>query len=126
MFGADRHVDMSKPFHRYALTAATIALLAGGALVTAAPAQAVQPAGITIVNFVANPNATAPTTLDAHDIVSSGPLGATFNFPVSISRVVDGSTQVVASGMGFATYHCDGTAVNTYTAIGQTLTVPCG
>ncbi len=117
---------MSKTFNRYAVTAAAVAVMAGGAVATASPVQAVQAAGLTIVNLVASPNAAAPTTLIAHDIVSAGPLGATFNFPVSISRLVDGSAQVVASGMGTATYQCNGSAVNTYTAVGKELTVPCG
>jgi hypothetical protein len=114
---------MAKTFNRYAVTAAAVAVLAGGAVTTASPAQAVGP---TIVNLVASPNAAAPTTLIAHDIVSAGPLGATFNFPVSISRLIDGSAQVVASGKGTATYQCNGSAINTYTAVGKELTVPCG
>jgi hypothetical protein len=46
--------------------------------------------------------------------------------PVSISRVTDGAAQVVASGKGVVRYQCTGTAITTYTANGEQLTVPCG
>jgi hypothetical protein len=90
----------------------------GGAVATAAPAYAL---GGPIQTF----NATA-TTLTAVNEISYWPLGPTVPLPVSISRVVNGSEQVVASGTGFVQYTCNGAVVNTYTAPGKELTVPCG
>jgi hypothetical protein len=106
---------MPRRFHRYAVVAAGVALLAG---VTATPAYAL---GGPIQTFTAT-----ATTLTAVNEYSYWPLGPTILFPVSISRVVDGSAQVVASGKGFVQYKCNGAAVNTYTALDKTLTVPCG
>ncbi|MGW4059275.1 hypothetical protein ACWEGE_13390 [Amycolatopsis sp. NPDC004747] len=99
---------------RIAVIASGIALLTGA---TTAPAHA---AGV-IRNF----SATA-TTLTAVNEISYFPLGPIIPLPVSISRVVDGAPQVVASGQGFVQYQCNGTATNTYTAVDRELTVPCG
>lgn len=85
--------------------------------VTAAPAHA---AGL-IQSF----SATA-TTLTAVNEMSYFPLGPIIPLPVSISRVVGGASQVVASGSGFVQYQCNGSATNTYTAVGRELRVPCG
>ncbi|EOD70411.1 hypothetical protein H480_00962 [Amycolatopsis vancoresmycina DSM 44592] len=96
------------------MIASGVALLTGA---TTVPAHA---AGV-IQNF----SATA-TTLNAVNEISYFPLGPIIPLPVSISRVVDGSPQVVASGKGFVQYQCNGTAVTTYTALDRQLTVPCG
>jgi hypothetical protein len=109
---------MSKISNRYALTAAAVVVLAGGAIATASPAQALDGP---ITTFTAT-----STALTATDIDFLSPLGPVIPFPVSISRLVHGSAQVVASGRGSAVYQCDGSAVNTYTAVGKQLTVPCG
>jgi hypothetical protein len=108
---------MSNSFRRSAVIAAMVALLTGGMVATATPAYAIS----SNVSFTAT-----ATELTAVDILSFWPLGPIIMFPVSISRVVDGTEQEVASGRGVARYQCNGTAVNTYTAIGQQLTVPCG
>lgn len=104
--------------HRISVVAVAVALLTGGGVATAAPAHAL---GGPIQNFTAS-----ATTLTAVNKISYFPLGPTILFPVSISRVVDGSEQVVASGKGFVQYQCNGTALNTYTAVGMQLSVPCG
>lgn len=109
---------MPHRFPRYAVIAAAVALLTGGAVATATPAHAV--AG-PIQSFTAS-----ATTLTAVNEYSYWPLGPIVPLPVSISRMVNGSAQVVASGKGSVRYQCDGTAINTYTAIGKELTVPCG
>lgn len=106
---------MSHNFRRYAAIAAGVALLTG---VTATPAYAL---GGTTMTFTDH-----STYLTAVDQISYWPLGPTILLPVSISRVVDGTEQVVASGKGFVEYQCNGTAINTYTAVGKELTVPCG
>jgi hypothetical protein len=109
---------MPNRFHRYAVLAAAVALLTGGGLATATPAHAL---GGVIQSFTAT-----STTLTAVDKISNFPLGPIIPLPVSISRLVDGSAQVVASGVGSVQYQCNGTAINTYTAVGRELTVPCG
>ncbi|MEV6826634.1 hypothetical protein [Amycolatopsis sp. NPDC051102] len=97
------------------MVAGTIVLLTGGGV---APAHAIS--GL-IQNFAAT-----ATTLSAVNQLSNFPLGPIIPLPVSISRLVGGSEQVVASGVGFVQYQCDGAAINTYTAVGKELTVPCG
>ena len=109
---------MAHRLSRYAVAAAAVTALAGASVVTAAPAQAVNGSTVTFT-FTSN-------RLVAVNELSYFPLGPTFLFPAPISRVVDGSAQVVASGSGMVTYQCQGTAINTYTAVGQELTVPCG
>ncbi|MEV6610120.1 hypothetical protein [Kutzneria sp. NPDC051319] len=109
---------MSRRNHRYVLIAATVATVMSGAVATAAPAHAL---GGPIQTFTAT-----STTLTAVNEISYWPLGPTVLFPVSISRLVNGVEQVVASGKGFVQYTCNGAAVNTYTAVGKELTVPCG
>jgi hypothetical protein len=109
---------MSRRIQRPVLIAATVATLMGGAVATAAPAHAL---GGPIQSFTAT-----ATTLTAVNEISYWPLGPTVPLPVSISRVVGGTEQVVASGNGFVQYTCNGTAVNTYTAVGKELTVSCG
>jgi hypothetical protein len=109
---------MPHRFHRYPVIAAAVALLTTGALATAPTAHAL---GGTIQTFTAT-----ATTLTAVNEISYWPLGPTIMLPVSISRLVNGSAQVVASGKGFVQYQCNGTAINTYTAIDKELTVPCG
>ena len=109
---------MSRGIHRYVVTAAAVTALAGASVVTASPAQAISGP---LQTFTAT-----ATELSAVNQLWYTPLGPIINFPVTISRVVDGSDVPVASGSGFVTYQCDGAAVNTYTAVGKTLTVPCG
>jgi len=104
--------------HRFIVTTAAVAVLSGSAVATAAPAHA---AGGLVRYFTAS-----ATTLTAVSYMSNFPLGPNIPLPVSISRVVDGSTQVVAGGNGTVQYQCNGTAINTYTAVGKELTVPCG
>ncbi|MEV6872901.1 hypothetical protein [Amycolatopsis sp. NPDC051128] len=94
-----------------------VAFLTGGAVATASPAQAAD--GLNQY-FVAS-----ATSLFAVNQIWNFP-GPSFPLPVSISRLVDGSPQVVASGRGSVSYQCNGTAINTYTAVGKELTVPCG
>ncbi|OXM61933.1 hypothetical protein CF165_36920 [Amycolatopsis vastitatis] len=100
------------------MIAAAVALLTGGSVAAAGPAHAINGQ---VRLFMAT-----STELFARSGISNFPLGPFIPFPVSISRVVDGSAQVVASGVGTATYRCNGTAINTYTALDQELTVPCG
>ena len=109
---------MPHRFQRSTVIVVAVALLTGGAVAAATPAHAL---GGTIQTFTAT-----ATTLTAVNEISYWPLGPTILFPVSISRLVDGSEQVVASGKGFVQYQCNGTAVNTYTAVGKELTGPCG
>ncbi len=66
------------------------------------------------------------TSLTAVNEYSYFPLGPIIPLPVSISRVVDGTAEVVASGRGVVQYQCNGAAITTYTANGAELTVPCG
>lgn len=108
---------MSRSFRRSAVIATMVALLAGGMVATATPAYAISGN----VGFTAT-----ATELTAVDIISYWPLGPVIMFPVTISRAVDGTEQEVASGRGSANYECNGTAMNTYTAVGRRLTVPCG
>ena len=86
-------------------------------------------AGVAPAQAVSGPirsfTATA-TTLTAVNQYSYFPLGPIIPLAVSISRIVDGGTQVVASGKGVVRYQCDGAALNTYTANGMELTGPCG
>jgi hypothetical protein len=105
-------------FPRYAVIAAAATLLTGGSVATATPADALSGP---IQSFTAS-----ATALTAVNKMSYFPLGPIIPLPVSISRLVDGSAQVVAGGTGVARYQCDGTAINTYIAVGKELTVPCG
>lgn len=111
---------MSHGIQRCVTVAAAVAVVVGGSVttVTAAPALG----GYTIT-FTYEPKL---SELVAVNELSYFPLGPTILFPVSISRVVNGAEQVVASGKGFLTYRCDGTEVTTYRAVGKELTVPCG
>jgi hypothetical protein len=102
---------------RFSAITSAVVLLTGGGVATAAPAHAL---GTPFRTFTAY-----TTELIAVNELSTFP-GPWIPFPVSISRVVDGSAQVVASGVGSVTYRCNGTAVNTYTAVDKVLTVPCG
>lgn len=108
---------------RIAVTTAAVTVLAGAAIATASPAQALSGP---VQSLAAEPNDTAPTQLIATNLVIEPGLGPIINFPVTIYRVVDGAQQAVASGTGNAVYQCAGAAVHTYTAVGKTLTVPCG
>lgn len=106
---------MTHRISRYAaITVGVVALTGAGV----APAHAV---GGPIRSFTAT-----ATTLTAVNQYSYFPLGPIIPFPVSISRLVDGGAQVVADGKGFVQYRCTGAAINTYTANGVELTVPCG
>ena len=101
----------------YAVTIAAAALSVGSLPATTSTSAA----NNEILSFTAT-----STTLTAVAELSYFPLGPIIPLPVTISRVVNGTAQVVASGKGSVTYQCQGTAVNTYTAVGKTLTVPCG
>lgn len=114
---------MSTRFARFALTAVALAGLAGTTVATATPAQALSGP---IQFLTAEPNDTAPTQLVAANEVAEPGLGPIIPLPVTIYRVVDGANQAVASGTGTVVYPCAGDSVNTYTAVGKTLTVPCG
>ncbi|MFB9685640.1 hypothetical protein [Amycolatopsis plumensis] len=106
---------MTHRMSRYAVIAVGVLALSGAGV---APAQAVSGP---IQSFTFN-----GTTLTAVNQYSYFPLGPIIPLPVSISRVVDGTAQVVASGKGVVRYPCNGTAINTYTANGVQLSVPCG
>ncbi|WP_410611224.1 hypothetical protein [Amycolatopsis sp. lyj-109] len=106
---------MSHRMARYAVIAVGVVSLTG--------------AGVAPAHAVGGPTRTftfSGTSLTAVNKYSYFPLGPTILFPVSISRLTDGSAQVVASGKGFVQYQCSGTAINTYTANDMELTVPCG
>jgi hypothetical protein len=104
--------------HRYAVITVAVAFLTGGAVATASPAQAT--VRLNQMFYAIGP------TLTAVNEVWNFP-GPNIPLPVSISRLVDGSPQVVASSAwGRVNYQCNGTAINTYTAVGKELTVPCG
>ncbi len=86
-------------------------------------------AGVAPAHAVSGPIQTftfSGTALTAVNQYSYFPLGPIIPLPVSISRVTDGSAQVVASGKGVVQYQCNGTALTTYTANNSTLSVPCG
>ncbi|MEU4524913.1 hypothetical protein AB0F52_40105 [Amycolatopsis sp. NPDC024027] len=86
-------------------------------------------AGVTPAHAVSGPIQSftfTGTALTAVNEYSYFPLGPIIPLPVSISRLVDGSAQVVASGKGVVQYQCNGAAINTYTANGVVLSVPCG
>lgn len=107
-----------RPFFRISVIASAVVLMTGGGVATAAPGDTVNGQ---IVGFTAT-----ATTLTAVNRISNFPLGPIIPLPATIYRVVGGSPQVVADGVGFVQYQCDGTAINTYTAVGRELTVPCG
>lgn len=98
-----------------AAIASAVVLLAGGGVATAATVNG------RIVGFTAT-----ATTLTAVNRISNFPLGPVIPSPATIYRMVDGSPQVVADGLGFVQYQCNGTTINTYTAVGRELTVPRG
>ncbi|MFF1608454.1 hypothetical protein ACFVYA_11790 [Amycolatopsis sp. NPDC058278] len=106
---------MTHRISRYAAIVVGVVALTGAGV---APAHAVSGP---IRSFTAT-----ATTLTAVNQYSYFPLGPIIPLPVSISRLVDGAAQVVASGKGVVQYQCDGTAINTYTANGVVLSVPCG
>lgn len=106
---------MSHRMSRYAVIAVGVVSLTGAGV---APAHAVS-GPIQSFTF-------SGTTLTAVNEYSYFPLGPIIPLPVTILRLVDGGSQVVAGGKGVVQYQCSGTAMTTYTANGTQLSVPCG
>jgi hypothetical protein len=117
--------------HYSRLTAAAIltASAAGTAILATTPANAA------FVNCTRNlghsVNSLRIIAFDSTECTTnSGGSSFVINFPVTISRIVGATSTQVASGLGSATYVCNGTAENEYSATGPALddvfTAACG
>ena len=70
-------------------------------------------------------NSTAVTGIDEEICIGSS--GTTiYKYEVTLSRLVNGSWVVVATGLGVATHDCVGTTSYEYSAVGLTHTYACG